>query len=722
MNISDIFGLKRALDEKANKVHTHDIKQIEELWAKLNKKAPLYHTHEFEDIVNSPIPTGGTTGQVLSKVSNTDYDTEWATVAGGGAAPAGTGLTSVTAGVWDTPSTLSARIAADAANLRTQLGLGTAAVEAVATLLARANHTGTQAISTVTGLQTALDGKAALAHTHAIADVTGLQTALDSKAPAPVDNTAMVYVSKVGNDADNGLSIAKPKLTIGAALTVASTLLTGGASEVTVLVMDGGAYTENITVPTNVNLDARGATLIGTISAESDTHIWFNEQYPSANNQICYDKSGGSGHGFYDVDRLDLRGTDGTLTGCQGIANTSNGSVAFIRVGVLWVCQNGIGIGDNTSGFGHIHFWAADLYLAGNTAYGINASTANSNIVGYIDHILETGSPTGTIGIRITNGAATVKTTITEIIADEVYNISAGELYLVSAKVTGTRTGTPIFEMSPATAIFENTVNDFTAAQEISVNGAADTPALKLDGTIFTGGTATTTKPYLLVEPSGTTSANWQVSGTLIGGNAPSGSTASLIDLQLNGVARFRVASTGVINASANSTAHQFGAVNITSSSTLTWAGSGLILGYESSSGALQLGTDAASPADQTIKSCDSRAGTDTNTGGADLTIAAGRGTGTAEGGVLNLQTSAPTSSGTTAGTLTTRVAISGTAITASLPIVLPSYTVATLPTGVEGMRAYVTDATAPTYLGALTGGGAVKCPVFYNGSAWVSA
>ena len=49
-------------------------------------------------------------------------------------------------------------------------------------------------------------------------------------------------------------------------------------------------------------------------------------------------------------------------------------------------------------------------------------------------------------------------------------------------------------------------------------------------------------------------------------------------------------------------------------------------------------------------------------------------------------------------------------------------YTVATLPAGTVGMRAYVTDALAPTYLGVLTGGGAVKCPVFYNGTAWVSA
>jgi hypothetical protein len=49
------------------------------------------------------------------------------------------------------------------------------------------------------------------------------------------------------------------------------------------------------------------------------------------------------------------------------------------------------------------------------------------------------------------------------------------------------------------------------------------------------------------------------------------------------------------------------------------------------------------------------------------------------------------------------------------------TYTVATLPTGSMGDTAHVTDATAPTYRGALVGGGAVVVPVFHNGSAWVS-
>lgn len=64
----------------------------------------------------------------------------------------------------------------------------------------------------------------------------------------------------------------------------------------------------------------------------------------------------------------------------------------------------------------------------------------------------------------------------------------------------------------------------------------------------------------------------------------------------------------------------------------------------------------------------------------------------------------------------------SSTLITGNVPIKLKGYTVATLPAaGTAGRLAYVTDATAPTYNGALVGGGAVVVPVFDNGTAWVS-
>ena len=54
-------------------------------------------------------------------------------------------------------------------------------------------------------------------------------------------------------------------------------------------------------------------------------------------------------------------------------------------------------------------------------------------------------------------------------------------------------------------------------------------------------------------------------------------------------------------------------------------------------------------------------------------------------------------------------------------PIIGTGFTVATLPTGTIGMRTYVTDALAPTFLGVLVGGGAIKAPAFYNGTAWVA-
>jgi hypothetical protein len=47
-------------------------------------------------------------------------------------------------------------------------------------------------------------------------------------------------------------------------------------------------------------------------------------------------------------------------------------------------------------------------------------------------------------------------------------------------------------------------------------------------------------------------------------------------------------------------------------------------------------------------------------------------------------------------------------------------YTVATLPTGVVGARAYVTDALAPVFGATVVTGGAVTIPVFYNGTNWI--
>jgi hypothetical protein len=78
-----------------------------------------------------------------------------------------------------------------------------------------------------------------------------------------------------------------------------------------------------------------------------------------------------------------------------------------------------------------------------------------------------------------------------------------------------------------------------------SLNGAASAPPGTFTGTWFTGGTATTTKPQVLIEPTGTTSTAWSTSGTGLGVNAASGFAGNLLDLQINGTSRAVVTGAG---------------------------------------------------------------------------------------------------------------------------------------------------------------------------------
>ena len=94
--------------------------------------------------------------------------------------------------------------------------------------------------------------------------------------------------------------------------------------------------------------------------------------------------------------------------------------------------------------------------------------------------------------------------------------------------------GTVLASVSPA--------GNLTASGTVTstANGAASTPASILTGTWFTGGTTTTTKPQLLVEPTGTTSTGWNSNGTGVGVNAASGFAGDFFAGQIAGVSLVR--------------------------------------------------------------------------------------------------------------------------------------------------------------------------------------
>lgn len=108
-------------------------------------------------------------------------------------------------------------------------------------------------------------------------------------------------------------------------------------------------------------------------------------------------------------------------------------------------------------------------------------------------------------------------------------------------------------------------------------------------------------------------------------------------------------------------------AFTINDAYTYTWDSGDLHLTREAAA-VLQLGKDVNGAAvAQTLKAHDGITGTDV--AGANLTLAGGRGTGAGAVGNLLLATSTLLASGTTAQTLTTRVTITGTTITTTLPI-----------------------------------------------------
>lgn len=116
----------------------------------------------------SAVPPGGTTGQVLVKASNADRHTTWATGSGGGGGVTSHGaLSGLTSGDDHTQYHNDAR--GDAryyTKSQVDSAVASAATQTSASDRARANHTGTQPLASVTNLETELAARAPLAHAH----------------------------------------------------------------------------------------------------------------------------------------------------------------------------------------------------------------------------------------------------------------------------------------------------------------------------------------------------------------------------------------------------------------------------------------------------------------------------------------------------------------------------------------------------------------------------
>jgi len=247
----------------------------------------------------------------------------------------------------------------------------------------------------------------------------------------------------------------------------------------------------------------------------------------------------------------------------------------------------------------------------------------------------------------------------------------------------------------------------------------------------LTGATQTTAVPVLNATQTWNNVATTFTAAKINVTDTASAAASLLMDLQVGGSSRISVRKDGLLSVpfmlltSGTGVGLNFNSsgVRFSSAADLSWTASGstnasdLTLTRKTTRD-LQFGAaDAATALAQTIGPQSVVAGT-SNTAGANFTVRGSQGTGTGVGGDIIFQVAAAGSSGTAQNALATAMRVYNTKTVA----VGSAFTVATLPAaGTQGRRAWVTDALAPTFLGALTGGGAVVCPVFDNGTAWVS-
>ncbi|MBI4036686.1 MerR family DNA-binding transcriptional regulator, partial [Candidatus Daviesbacteria bacterium] len=173
---------------------------------------------------------------------------------------------------------------------------------------------------------------------------------------------------------------------------------------------------------------------------------------------------------------------------------------------------------------------ATKLFVIQNAAGTEKASVTSSGDASFAGKLDVTGATTLSSTLKV-SGATTLSSTVT---------VSGATTLSSSLEVSGTTT--------------------LSGAIVGSSAGAASAPGLKLTGTWYTGGSTTTTKPQLLIEPTDTTSTAWSSSGTGLGINAKSTFTGNLIDAQLSGASKFSVDYQGNVIAA-----------NITSSGTTTF-------------------------------------------------------------------------------------------------------------------------------------------------------
>lgn len=261
-----------------------------------------------------------------------------------------------------------------------------------------------------------------------------------------LDTQNVIYVSKTGDDGNTGLTVNDPKLTLTSARDAAINNNGTGSppasnNPIKIEILDAGIYSENLSLLPFLHFYAPSASIIGTLSVNTNSKAVVFAHYASQAGQPVLEKIGNDGHGFYQSQILEAAGVDGSITGNSALRIFGSDSILFAYCGVVYVSAGGYGLRSTGSGFTHAHVWTPDLYLREGST-GIRTENTDTDIIVTIDHILKLGTVSNTVGIESTNNGAIIKVTATEIVADTAIRLTNGTVHVQSSKINGDITTT----------------------------------------------------------------------------------------------------------------------------------------------------------------------------------------------------------------------------------------------------------------------------------------
>lgn len=312
-----------------------------------------------------------------------------------------------------------------------------------------------------------------------------------------------------------------------------------------------------------------------------------------------------------------------------------------------------------------------------------------------------------------------------------VGSVGATNLIVGSSTITSGTTTRVLFDNAGVLGEYTVTGTGSVMMNTTTSNGAASTPALRMNGTWFSGGSATTTTPQLLLEPSGTTSTAWSSAGTAIGGNAASGFGGTLLDLKVNNASHLVYDVTDQSLKAAWSGSGfggmvRFNGIFATGTGYLGFSSTGsadgspdIYIGRRGAASLLFGGADSTAPTAQTLSVSGATGIADT--AGALWTNATSQGTGTGVGGDYLIQVAPAGSTSSTPNTL-----IDGLRVKGNKSVIVGSGALATNAT--DGFLYITTCAGTPVGSATVqTGRIAMQYdssghrPLFYDGAAWTA-